>query len=873
MDLLILRDLVVVLAASVLIIYISHKLKLPSVVGFLLTGVLIGPGGLSLVRNDATVRTLAEIGVVMLLFTIGLEFEPARLKRIRRNFLSGGGLQVALTTAACVAILTGVLGLRFREALFYGFLISLSSTAVVLKILGDRGETDSPQGRISLGILIFQDLAIVPMIALVPVLANAGRVSAVSIAVRFGLSAAAVAAVYFLARFLMPFVLNVVVRTRVREVFLIATLFLCLGMALLTSSLGLSLALGAFLAGVLLAESAYSHQVVSDILPFKDVFNSIFFIAVGMLLDVAAVWKFLPTVLVLVAAILVVKTLAVASTVAFLGYGPRVAVVTGLALAQVGEFSFVLAGVGRANGFLSGDIFQAFIASSILTILATPFLIQASPGLADLGARRLHWKRRAPEEEGSGPRLEGHLIIAGYGLNGRNLAHVLKEAGIPYVILELNPVTVREAAAEGEPIIYGDVSRRTILEEAGIRRAKGIVFAISDPLMTQRGVKAVKALNPDAFVIVRTRYAAEIDRLLRLGADDVIPEEFETSIEIFTRVLERYHVPRNVVEAEVKVLRGECYGMLRGACAAIRPVTERIADLLAAGTAETYFVGRGAWPAGQTLGDLDLRGKTGATVIAVVRGEESSTGPGADFKIEEQDTLVLVASHRDIDRAFAYLATGESDQASPPFRRWPSLLLVGPTGSGKTPLGAEIERRGLQGRRCLHFDFGAGLRAAADRPEENGLTAQELEAVRASLASGSLFEDRDMPMIIKILSRFAARRLLAPDTLLVLNGLPRHRSQAEALAPIVSVERVVSLEADAAVIRERIRLDTGGDRTGRGDDALGEISRRLAVFAERTEPLLDFYRERGVRVTRIAVTAAMTASEMYDELERAIGEV
>ncbi len=659
MDLFVLKDLVVVLAASVLIIYVSHKLKLPSVVGFLLTGVLIGPGGLSLVKDDATVRTLAEIGVVMLLFTIGLEFEPARLKRIRRNFLSGGSLQVTLTTAVCVVLLAGFWGLSFREALFYGFLISLSSTAVVLKILGDRGETDSPQGRISLGILIFQDLAIVPMIALVPVLANAGSVSAGAIAVRFALNAAAVAGVFVLARFLMPFVLNVVVRTRVREVFLIATLFLCLGMALLTSSLGLSLALGAFLAGVLLAESAYSHQVVSDILPFKDVFTCLFFIAIGMLLDVGAVWRFLPTVLALVAAVIIIKAFAVVLTVRFLGYGPRVAVVTGMALAQVGEFSFVLAGVGRANGFLAGDIFQAFIASSILTILATPFLIQASPGLADLGARKLRWKERTLEEGRSGSGPEGHLVIAGYGLNGRNLAHVLKEAGIPYVILELNPVTVREAAAEGEPIIFGDVSRRTILEEAGIRRAKGIVFAISDPLMTQRGVKAAKALNPELFVIVRTRYASEIDRLTRLGADDVIPEEFETSIEIFTRVLERYHVPRNIVEAEVKVLRGECYGMLRGACSAVRPVADRIADLLAAGTAETYFVGRGAWPAGRTFGDIDLRGKTGATVLAVVRGEGSFTSPGADFRIEEMDTLVIVASHRDLDRAFTYLTSGE----------------------------------------------------------------------------------------------------------------------------------------------------------------------------------------------------------------------
>ena len=662
MSLYALGELVIVLAASVLIIYVSHKLKLPSVVGFLLTGVLIGPGGLSLVKNGETVQALAEIGVVMLLFTIGLEFEPSRLKRIRRSFMLGGSLQVALTTAACVGLLTGFFGLGFREALFYGFLVSLSSTAVVLKILGDRGESDSPQGRISLGVLIFQDLAVVPMIALVPVLANAGSLPAVTIAARFALSAVVVAGVFALARVLMPFILHRVVMTRIRELFLIATLFLCLGMALLTSSLGLSLALGAFLAGVLLAESDYSHQVVSDILPFKDVFNSLFFIAVGMLLDVGAIGRFLPLVLALVAAVLFLKAFVVVLTVRLLGFGPRIAVMAGLALAQIGEFSFVLAGVGQANGFLPSDIFQAFIASSILTILATPFLIRASPALADRGARALHWRKRAGEDERQpGRGLEGHVIIAGYGLNGKNLAHVLKESGISYVILELNPVTVRRASADGEPIIFGDVSSRIILEEACVEKAKGIVFAISDPRMTRRGVKAVKDLNPEAFVIVRTRYAAEIDELLKMGADDVIPEEFETSIEIFTRVLEKYHIPRNLVDAQVKVLRGECYGMLRGACSAIRPVTERIADLLAAGTAETYFVGRGAWPAGQTLGDLDLRGRTGATVIAVVRGDESFTSPGAEFRIGEQDTLVLVASHRDIDRAFAYLTTGESD--------------------------------------------------------------------------------------------------------------------------------------------------------------------------------------------------------------------
>jgi monovalent cation:H+ antiporter-2, CPA2 family len=658
MELGLLREIVVVLAASVLIIPLSHKLRLPSVVGFLLTGVLIGPGGLSLVKHTQSVDVLAEVGVVMLLFTIGLEFEPSRLKRVQRDFWAGGGLQVSLTTAATVVVLA-ILRVPFREALFIGFLISLSSTAVVLKILADRGETDAPQGRISLGVLIFQDLAMVPMIALVPVLANARSVSLGAIGLRFGLSALAIGAAFVLARFLMPRILHLIVKLRSREVFLIATLFIVLGMAWLTSSLGLSLALGAFLAGVVLAESEYSHQVASDILPFKAVFNSLFFISVGMLLNVGVVWESRVLVLALVLSILVLKFLVVLLTVGILGYGSRIAVLTGLALAQIGEFSFVLAGVGRDNGLLRGDGFQAFVASSILTILATPFLIQAGPALAGRGERALRWRKRV-EHKGTRPvcDLEGHVIVAGYGLNGRNLAHVLKESGIAYIIIELNPVTVREAAAAGEFILFGDVSSPTILEEANARRAKAIVFAISDPLVTRRGVQAVRRLSPGLFILVRTRYTAEIDELLKLGADDVIPEEFETSIEIFTRVLEKYHIPRNIVEAQVKVLRGECYGMLRGACSAVRPVAERIADLLAAGTAETYFVARGSWPAGKTLGTIDLRGRTGATVIAIVRGEETFTSPGAEFELREQDTLVLVASHRDMDRAFRYLPAG-----------------------------------------------------------------------------------------------------------------------------------------------------------------------------------------------------------------------
>jgi CPA2 family monovalent cation:H+ antiporter-2 len=660
MELFALKELVIVLAASILIIYLSHKVRLPAIIGFLLTGILIGPGGLSLVKRINTIEAMAEIGVIMLLFMIGLEFAPERIRRIQRNFWMGGGLQVSMTIAICVFLLVTIFHTNSREALFYGFLMALSSTAVVLSFLGERGETDSPQGRISLGILIFQDIAVVPMIALVPILANTGSVSPIAITLRFGLSAATIGGVFVAARYLMPHILHLVVKTRIREVFLITTLFICLGMSLLTSSLGLSLALGAFLAGIVIADSDYSYQIVSDILPFKDIFNSIFFISIGMLLDTTAVWRLHSVVLGIVGATIAIKAIVVIITVLLLGYGPRISLLSGLALAQIGEFSFVLARFGRANGFFSDDLFQAFIASSILTILATPFLIQLAPTLTEYCERLFGWRTRT-QDQGAKPGrdLRGHVIIAGYGLNGRNLAHVLKESGIPYVILELNPVTVRSATEEGESIIFGDVSSRTILEEACVRQAKGIVFAISDPIVTQRGVRAIRELNPEMFIIVRTRYAAETDTLLEVGANDVIPEEFETSIEIFTRVLEKYHVPRNIIDAQVKVLRGECYGMLRGSSRGVRPVADRISDLLASGTAETFFVGKNTWPVSKTLGSLDLRGKTGATVIAVVRVENSFTSPGADFEIQEQDTLVLVASHRDIDRAFQYLREGK----------------------------------------------------------------------------------------------------------------------------------------------------------------------------------------------------------------------
>jgi len=657
MTLLLLLELVTILAASILVIVVFHRLKIPAVVGFLITGILLGPGGLGLVRDLGVINAVAEIGVMMLLFIIGIEFSLERLQRIQRYFWLGGGLQVLLTIAA-VALISRLLGAKVEETLVYGFLVALSSTAVVLKLLSDKKQLDSPHGQISMGILIFQDMALVPMLAIIPLLANIKSVSVVALGSRFFLSLLAVAVVFFLARKIMPAVIGLIVRTRIKEIFLLSALFACLGMAYLTASLGLSLALGAFLAGIIISESSYSLQVVSDVLPFKDVFNSLFFVSIGMLLDTRIAWHLRWQVLAVVAGIILLKIAVIFLTVRLLRFNARISLLTALGLAQIGEFSFVLARVCQDNDLLSGPVFQVFVASSVLTILATPLLMEAGPRLVEKiqerGVLSASLERANMESEG----LREHVIIAGFGLNGRNLARVLKETGISYVIVEINPETFRAACQAGEPVIFGDASSQVILQEAAIARARAMVIAISDPAAARRVVSLARQLNPEVFIIVRTRFVTEIEELYVLGADDVIPEEFETSIEIFVRVLEKYHLPRNIINTQVQVIRSERYGILRGARSSSRRLTEKIYDYLEAGVVETFLVPEGSWLEGKTLGEIDLRGKTGVTVIAVVRNEKTHSAPGADFRLETRDILVLVGDHQAMDRAFGYLENG-----------------------------------------------------------------------------------------------------------------------------------------------------------------------------------------------------------------------
>ncbi|MEK6697508.1 MAG: cation:proton antiporter [Nitrospirota bacterium] len=654
----ILRELILLLAVSLPITFLFHKMRLPALVGFLITGIVLGPHGAALVTDTSVVERLAEIGVVLLLFTIGLEFSLEDIMRSSRQLFVGGGLQVSLTIAAVTGIAL-YFGFPPPQAVFFGFLASLSSTAIVLKMYSDRAELDSAHGRLATGVLLFQDIAVVPMMLLLPVLGQAaaeGGVTTLSIITTLTQAILGIVVVFLAARRIVPFLLHHVIRLRNREIFFLLVVLLCMGTAWITYSLGLSLALGAFLSGLIISESEYSHHIVANIMPFRDYFASIFFISIGMLLQTGYFASNWVLVIGMTSALIVTKTVLVIATARVLRYPMRNAVLTGLGLAQIGEFAFLLAQQGAGKGLITGDIYQLFVDTSILSMLVTPLIVQIGPSLiANLPAGP------APREKGDVCTLMGHTIIAGYGLNGRNLAKTLKATHIPYVVLEVNADTIRKARAEGEPIIYGDITREDVFARAGVACAKVVVFAISDFAATRLALRLVRRMNPSIFILVRTRYAAEVDELLKLGADQVIPEEFETSIEIFSRVLHQYHVPGNVIANQINLVRFGGYQMLRGISLDQEKIG-RIAALFAGATVDNIQIDPQAPSVGKTLTQLDLRKATGATVIAIVRNGEAIKNPGPDFAIQGDDILVLLGGHKELDEAVNLLTRGIVEQ-------------------------------------------------------------------------------------------------------------------------------------------------------------------------------------------------------------------
>lgn len=534
----ILRDLAVIFAVAVAAVAGLRRLRVPAIAGYIIAGVVVGPGALGLVRDVHEVELLAEVGVVLLLFGIGLELSLDRIRRLWRAIVFGGTIQVTATVAVAAGLAL-LAGLTPGQSLFLGFVGAVSSTAVVLRGLTQRGELDAPHGRLAVGILVFQDLCVVPMMLAIPFLAGGGdRGDAL---LTFGKALGVLAAVLLAARIIVPRLLAVVARTRQRDLFVLAVALACFGTAYAVTGAGISLALGAFLGGLVVAGSEYRHQAMADLLPLREALASVFFVSIGMLLDLGAIAADAGTVLLLFLLIVAGKFVIVFLTAAALRLPLRVCVLTGAALAQVGEFSFVLLRAGDGTGLVPEPLATQLLVAIILSMAVTPVVLAAGPQLA-AGASRVPllerlMKVRSPEATSGAEVRQGHVIVAGYGLAGWETARVLQEDGRPLAVVDLNPANVQQATADGHPAYFGDVTSSEVLEHLDIGRAQGLVLAINDGRAATLAIKAARALAPGVRILARTAYAVESEDLLKLGADDVVVTEETAARELGRRVL------------------------------------------------------------------------------------------------------------------------------------------------------------------------------------------------------------------------------------------------------------------------------------------------------------------------------------------------
>ncbi len=641
-----LNELVALFLVSVFIAYISYRIKLVPIAGFLIAGVIIGPNALGLVQDQELVDMLAEIGIILLLFSIGIEFSLEKLSRLKNAIIVGGGLQVLLSVGAVVGILS-YFGVDWKVAVYTGCLVALSSTAIILGLMSEQRKTDTPIGRLSLAVLIFQDLAIIAMVLLVPVLSGEGD-SFTDVLIVLGKAIVLIIIVLILARKVVPWILDKVAHTRRQELFLLTVVAICFGIAALTNLANVSLALGAFLAGLVVSESHYSDHALSEILPLKTIFNAVFFVSVGMLLDVQFVLQYPLLLIGVTLAVLGLKFILATSSLLALGYPIRISAATGLVLAQIGEFSFVLERAGRAAGLTPGGFgeigSQIFIAVSVLLMLLTPGFLKISGSLGELLAKTplKHIGKKPKEDQNTiKAELEDHVILIGYGPAGRNLARVLKETGIPFIVIEMNPKSVEEMRKEGLNAVYGDATRTPILEHANVYKAKLCVIAINEPASSPTIIKLAKYLNPTIQVIVRTRYLAEASILEEVGADKVVPEEMETTVRLFSSVLSAYYVPDEEIHQHIEELRKEDYQIMRGSIREAHLMVLQGLDDEGLHT-RAVAVRANSFADGKSLQELKLRNQFEITVLTVHRNGKNIGNPAGDFILNPGDRLIMV---------------------------------------------------------------------------------------------------------------------------------------------------------------------------------------------------------------------------------------
>jgi CPA2 family monovalent cation:H+ antiporter-2 len=642
MELSILIDIVIIFAFSTGVNYLFTKIKIPTIIGYLLTGIVVGPSLLAIIRSPHEIDVMAEIGIILLMFTIGLEFSLNHLIKIRKIVFLGGFVQL-LFTALAIMVVGRMYNMSWEASWFVGFLTALSSTALVLKILQERGELTSNYGRTVVGILIFQDIILIPLILLTPILGGkAGNIGFEMFLLGIK-SIGIMALVYVGNRWIMPRVLHLIALTKNRELFLMSILLVCLAVALLTSELGMSLAFGAFLGGLMISRSEYSQDAFSHLTPFKDTFTSFFFVSIGMLLDLSFVFSHLFLIVGTVLLVIVIKTFVAGGTAFVLGHTFRGTIVVGLAMAQIGEFSFILAKTGQEYLILTDFYYQLFLAVTIFTMVASPFLIMISKPVANQMLRlpipKILIRGLFPLQEIEVPEMESHIVLIGKDSRSLNLSRMARHMKLPYISIVFDPAEVRKRQLKGESVIYGDAMNEPILRKAHVQTCEIVVISVGETITALGIIERVRKLNKHAYIIVRSKYVTNIKDYYQMGADQVIPEEFETAIDLFELVLKKLLIPKDEIESAISRIRDDNYGIFREKDENNAVIlTDMIPDV------EIIALKAGNYPLfpGNSLEAIDLRKRFGLTVVAVKRTGEIMENPGAGFVFDPDDIVYVM---------------------------------------------------------------------------------------------------------------------------------------------------------------------------------------------------------------------------------------
>uniref|UniRef100_UPI002803E2F5 cation:proton antiporter n=1 Tax=uncultured Methanosphaera sp. TaxID=262501 RepID=UPI002803E2F5 len=643
MDLQLLEMISIVLITAVIVLLIFNKLKLPSMIGLFLTGIILG----FFIKSTTAISAISELGVIFLLFIIGLEFSAEKFSAIKHYALIGGLLQVVLTTLI-VALIAFAVGVPINQAIFMGFLVCFSSTAIVMKIMQKKGLNHTLKGKVTLGILIFQDLAVIVVLLLTPILGgmtiDLSSLPSLLISVVGLIIVIAVGGIWA-----VPKALEEAASTKNRDLFMLLILFICLGTTYITTRLGIGPELGAFIAGLLISNTEYSHQTLGYIQPFQDVFMSLFLISIGLMINVEYFLYNIVIILLLAACIILIKFIATFITGRILHLKIPDIVGISILLSQIGEFSFVLATEGMKYGLLTADMFTGFLTISIITMSATPFFKDHMDKISEILEKLPYFKDHTHDGEinftnrrSEYPELESelnnHVIIVGLGLTGKNIAFSCEHMNVPYICVDYDPIVVEREKLSGVPVIYGDGFSESVLKELKVTSANCLIVTTSNQDHLEAIVDAAKRLNPNIHVIVRTRYVKNVDKLYDAGADEVIPEEFETSIIMFRLVMDYYNKDMGEINTVLQELRGERYQTLRKFTLAEPDMENQILE-------SVYVEDE------KTLDDFDFD-KYDLSAISVIRDDDMMQIDGDNFYLEEDDMVLFRGNKDNVEEFF-----------------------------------------------------------------------------------------------------------------------------------------------------------------------------------------------------------------------------